>query len=44
MYNQCEQRDMALTKIPSLLPAMWTNGYGPKEYGIYLLNKQGVLS
>ena len=28
------------TGIPTLMPAVWQVGYGPKEYGQYLLNKR----
>ena len=27
--------------ITPLINAVWTTGYSPKEYGLYLLNKRG---
>lgn len=27
--------------LPIMSSPIWTTGYGPKEYGLYLLNKRG---
>lgn len=30
-----------INNIPPLIDTAWTVGFGPKEYGRYLLNKRG---